>query len=433
MSSPSLMDGWIPAVAQGVAAVALIRAIGWRSRRWRTVGVPLAAAIGVLTSVVAAWILRSFGLASEPAPWLLWLWVALTGTAVGVVMLGWSGASWLRRNDTVFAAAACLLCTGLIINGWIGYFPTVYTAWNQLTDSPLPHETDWATVSAMQQRSARPPTGVLVPVTIDADASQFPHRKEFVYLPPAWFTSNPPPRLPAVMMIGGQFNTPADWVRAGDAVNTLEAFAHAHDGQAPVAVFVDSIGSFGNDTECVNGPRGNAADHLTKDVIPFVSSHFGVSAGQAHWGVAGFSAGGTCAVDLTVMHPELFSVFVDIAGDLTPNAGTRVQTIDRLFGGDAEAWASFDPATVITRHGAYRDVSGLFVVPRAGAGIPQSYEKAATTLSALGNANGIKSTVSALPGKHVWPFAADAFATTLPWLARELDTPGTAPAAIPDQ
>jgi S-formylglutathione hydrolase FrmB len=44
-------------------------------------------------------------------------------------------------------------------------------------------------------------------------------------------------------------------------------------------------------------------------------SNFGVSADRSQWGVAGFSTGGTCAVDLAVMHPDLFSVFVDISGD----------------------------------------------------------------------------------------------------------------------
>ena len=43
--------------------------------------------------------------------------------------------------------------------------------------------------------------------------------------------------------------------------------------------------------------------------------------------------GGTCAVDLTVMHLGMFSAFVDIAGDLGPNSGTKAQTIARLFGG----------------------------------------------------------------------------------------------------
>jgi len=79
----------------------------------------------------------------------------------------------------------------------------------------------------------------------------------------------------------------------------------------------------------------------------------------------GCRPGGTCAVDLTVMHPDLFSAFVDIAGDACPNVGTKEQTISGLFGGNAAAWAAFDPATVITRHGPYRGVSGWFVVAEA--------------------------------------------------------------------
>ena len=88
------------------------------------------------------------------------------------------------------------------------------------------------------------------------------------------------------------------------------------------------VGRFSNDTECVNGPRGNAADHLTKDVVPYVISHFGVRSDPANWGLIGWSSGGTCALTLAVMHPELFSAFVDLDGQLGPNAGTK-QTDNR--------------------------------------------------------------------------------------------------------
>ena len=93
-------------------------------------------------------------------------------------------------------------------------------------------------------------------------------------------------------------------------------------------MFVDSGGSFNNDTECVNGPRGNAADHLIKDVRPYVVDQFGASDKAANWAVVGWSMGGTCAVDLTVMHPDMFSTFEDIAGDHGPTAGTKEQTIE---------------------------------------------------------------------------------------------------------
>jgi S-formylglutathione hydrolase FrmB len=313
-----------------------------------------------------------------------------------------------------------------------------------LTSGPLPDQTDSATIAAMVGKGVRPSHGSVVPVVIPSSASHFKHRGELVYLPPAWFASYPPPRLPTVMMIGGQYNTPADWARAGNAVRTVDAFAAAHDGNAPVLVFVDSGGAFNNDTECVNGRRGNAADHLTKDVVPFMVAKFGVSAEQAGWGIVGWSMGGTCAVDLTVMHPGVFSSFVDVAGDLYPNAGSREETISRLFGGDAGAWAGFDPSTVITRHGPYTEVAGWFGISSPGAhrelpvpdtaamrqagrdaeANPSNQTAAANALCALGRSYGIDCAVVTQPGKHDWPFADQVFATALPWLAGRLGTPG---------
>ena len=83
----------------------------------------------------------------------------------------------------------------------------------------------------------------------------------------------------------------------------------------------------GTTAECVNGSRGNAADHLTKDVVPYVISNFGVSAAPKNWALLGWSTGGTCALTLSVTHPELFSTFVDLDGQLGPNAGNKEQTI----------------------------------------------------------------------------------------------------------
>jgi S-formylglutathione hydrolase FrmB len=159
-----------------------------------------------------------------------------------------------------------------------------------------------------------------------------------------------------------------------------------------------------------------------------MTSHFGVSAHREHWGIVGWSMGGTCAVDLAVMHPDMFSAFEDIAGDLGPNAGTKDQTIARLFGGNAAAYASFDPTTVITQHGRYDGVTGWFAVNSQAA---EAQSSAANSLCALGNAKGITCTVVTQPGKHDWPFASHAFATALPWMAGQLGTPGAAKVALP--
>jgi S-formylglutathione hydrolase FrmB len=341
----------------------------------------------------------------------LWTWIGLTGLACAVMLLGWPGAEWWRRGTAVLAVPLCALCAGLALNQWVGYFPTVQTAWNQLTAGPLPDETSMATVLAMQRSGTIPSHGAVVSVDIPSDASHFKHRSELVYLPPAWFASNPAPRLPIVMMIGGEFNTPADWPRTGNAAKTIDDFARAHRGNAPIFVFVDSGGTFNNDTECVNGSRGNAADHLTKDVVPFVISRFGASSSAANWGIVGWSMGRTCAVDLTVMHPELFSSFVDIADDLAPVAGTKEQTI--------------------ARRNVNANDNAVGLGGRDAAGNPGDQTLAAQTLCSLGAANGISCAVVSTHGKHDWPFATEAFASSLPWLAGTLGTPGVPRIPLP--
>ena len=112
--------------------------------------------------------------------------------------------------------------------------------------------------------------------------------------------------------------------------------------------------------------------------------------------------------------------------------------MDRLFGGDADAWAAFDPLTVLHRHGRYTDVSAWFEVPGPEPGAvvdpsanPEGQDVAATTLCDAARAAAIACSVVTEPGRHDWQFAARAFASALPWLAGQLHTPGTAQIDLP--
>jgi S-formylglutathione hydrolase FrmB len=130
----------------------------------------------------------------------------------------------------------------------------------------------------------------------------------------------------------------------------------------------------------------------------------------------------------------MFSAFEDIAGDIGPNSGNKEQTISRLFGGNANAWAAFDPTTVITKHGPYAGVAGWFDVNGSAATIQRAKNDqvaAANSLCSLGAANGIDCALVSQPGKHDWPFAARAFATALPWLAGRIGTPDVPPTPLP--
>lgn len=446
----SLLGGWFPLTVEIVAVVVLIAVIGWRTRRWRVVWVPISAAVGILVALAARTYMNSEGLASDPAPVTLWVWTAVFGAAVAIAVLGWRDASWWRRGLSVLALPLTLVAAAISLNQWVGYYPSLQSAWGAVTAGPLPHEVDVSALPSL--RDTTPDTGKVVKVDIPDTASGFTHRSEYIYLPPAWFAGAVPPRLPVVMMIAGEFNTPSDWMRSGNIMPIIDQYSSQHHGQTPIFVFVDVGGSFNNDTECVNGPRGNAADHLTEDVRPYLVANYGASDAAINWAVVGWSMGGTCAVDLTVMHPDLFATFEDIAGDHGPTAGTKPQTIDRLYGGDAAQWDAFDPRTVMAEHGPYTDVAGWFedtvtpadadqVMKNAGLHRPQSSSPtgfgghdgerdtdelgAAEDLCAAGQAVGISCSIHKIISFHTWQFAEHASSDALPWLAQRVQTPGT--------
>lgn len=446
----SLISGWLPITIQIIALGALIAAAGRRSRRWRRRWLPVAIATGVALIAAVWWFLDSQGW-GPTYPWGMWPWIGLTGLAAAVLGLGWKGSPWWRRAVALASVPLCVLAAATSVNASLGYLPTLEIAWLRATGKQPPQWIDQKELLALQREGATPNRGTVVSITTPSDISGFSHRAELVYLPPVWFTSNPPPRLPTVMVFGPEFSTPRDWLLYARGLDVLDRFALRHHGAAPVVVFPDTSGSFANDTECVNGPRGNAADHITKELVPYVISHFGVGAEASSWGAAGWSSGGTCSIMFLVRHPELFGAVVDLDGQLGPNAGPKNQTIARLFGGDAEAWAAFDPKSVVQAHGPYRDKAAWMGVsadvptkhfPAGNSPVQpgaladwdnQSEEHAdnAVRLCELLSGYGIECSVSGYQGGHDYPSAATGFAAALPWLAGRIGTPGVPATPLP--
>jgi S-formylglutathione hydrolase FrmB len=190
-------------------------------------------------------------------------------------------------------------------------------------------------------------------------------------------------------------------------------------------------------------------------VVPYVEKTFNVSPYPAHWAVIGWSMGGTCAVDMTVMHPELFHTFVDIAGDVGPDSGDKAQTIQRLYGGNAAQWAHFDPMTVMDEHGQYTGVAGLyddltamhfdrsklpkgFKMPTVNEGQVgkggqddmmgggNSEVGAAEKLCTENKKVGIECTIHTTQGGHTWQFAEAAFDSSLAWVTARVGLPVSA-------
>jgi S-formylglutathione hydrolase FrmB len=450
-SGVSLTTGWLPITLQVITVAVLVLAVGRRTRYWHLHWIPAGLMVGFATAGAVRLFVKYQGWTERAASWQAVFWVVASGFAVAVAVFGWRGVRWQRRVASVSAVALCALTGALALNTATGYFPTVAALWRQATGAQPDDWVDEAALAAMVRDGTQPAEGVMVWVDIPNDASGFAHRRELVYLPPAWFASDPPPRLPVVTMLGGEFSQPSDWPVSAQAVRTLNRFAAAHHGNAPVFVFPDTTSNFSNDTECVNGPRGQAADHLIKDVVPYIIATFGVSAEPSNWGLVGWSSGGTCALMTAVMHPELFSAFVDLDGQLGPNTGTKRQTIARLFRGDAEAWAAFDPRTVIEKRGSYDDMAAWLGVsediptryraatatPPAAVDIgdwdPYSEEHAANAdkLCRLLSGHNIECAVVGYGGSHDFQSAGTAFAAALPWLAGRIGTPDAAKLRLP--
>jgi S-formylglutathione hydrolase FrmB len=418
----SLLGGWLPLAGQVVAAVALAMAVamGWRDRNWLLRRLPIIAGVGAMVGVLAAGVAGPWLGITDPMPVAIWVWLGVAAGAILVVVLGWRTVRWWGRGAAILAAVLAGLVCANGVNQFVGYYPTVGAAIADWQGKPPPGQLSLSQIRG--QRLANPiatQVGALVAVDIPSTATRFIPRREFVYLPPIWFHGARPPVLPVVEMIAAEHAAPENWVRIGNAVRTSDALALRQDGRAPILVFVDATESFNNDTECVNGPHGNAEDYLVKDIPRFVTTTFNASRDPDRWAVLGFSMGGTCAIGLVVEHPRTFGHFVDISGDLTPNTGDKAQTIAGLYGGSVAAWNAHDPLTVMARHGQYSGISARFV----DGSKEKLHTRQAYQLSTAGRKVGIMSRVIVLPGGHTWQFASNAFAYVLPWLSAELNLP----------
>jgi hypothetical protein len=81
----------------------------------------------------------------------------------------------------------------------------------------------------------------------------------------------------------------------------------------------------------------------------------------------------------------------------------------------------------------YDDIAAWFDIngPELSRGPLPAQTVAAHSLCGVGSAHGIRCAVVERPGKHDWPFAAQAFSAALPWLAGQLGTPGVPRLPLP--
>src|SRR6516225_9947771 len=289
------------------------------SARWLAIGVPLIVMAAGGVTAVLTWLINNVW---RPFPDLLpftivfWSWVALAGLALAVAR-----APWLDPKPV---------------------FTGIRTVTELVAKPGQTLESIWHPPRGM------PTAGAVYQVSIPGVRSGFAARPGYLYLPPAYLAA-PRPQLPVLVLLAGQPGDPRAWLDSGQLQAMMDGFAKQHDGLAPVVVMPDDLGSEFANPLCLNSRLGEVQTYLTVDVPDWITSHLQVRPPRQGWAIAGFSQGGTCAIQLSTQAPRLYRFFVDISGQAEPTLGSRHRTISRAFGGDAAAFGRVNPTTVLAR------------------------------------------------------------------------------------
>ena len=251
MDHLSLISGVVPWVIGilGFASFAVVLA-RWPRRAWWNVPITFIAAIALLVGISYWWQLPSKLHGTWPRSFFAWSACPLVAGVAAVVT--WRRGRLAHRVVSIVAVVMLTAFAADRVNIYYGALPTVGDA----LGAPVPGEVA-RSIPMLHATTPGPlpATGMVFPLHIPGVVSHFHARSEYVWLPPIWF-SHPRPRLPALELVSGSPSFSGDWLRGGQAVATLDAYAKEHDGWGPIVVVADQNGSFTGDTECVDGPRG---------------------------------------------------------------------------------------------------------------------------------------------------------------------------------
>ncbi len=423
----SIVSGWFPTVVIIVAVVSVVFAIGWWDGAWKMqllLGIPISLAL----TVVVALCIHIFDLVPDAFPNTFYLWTWLLLFSLVVAVLGFTRAHWALRTFSVLALVFCVVAAFTVVNETYDYYPTLARLFGKdaANQVALPELT--AIRNQVRASGKLPTHGDTIEIHIPNTLSKFQAADAFVWVPPIWFKS-PEPSLPVIEMISGVPGQPSDWTRASYADTTSTNFARKHGGVSPILVMPDANGPTG-DSECANSKlAGNAETYLTQDIPNFMRAEFDAATGPKSFAVAGLSAGGTCAVTLSLRNPKIFPTFADYSGYLEPSFQNddQQQTIQDLYGGSKANFEAHAPDYLMT-HNTYPTISGWFEAGQQDPGVlivaHQLHD------FAVNQAKFAQTCLLTEPGGHDFAFWTVAFQNSLPWLSWKL---GLTPApTVPD-
>ncbi|MDO0934909.1 alpha/beta hydrolase-fold protein [Streptomyces sp. DG2A-72] len=153
----------------------------------------------------------------------------------------------------------------------------------------------------------------------------------FVYLPPQYFQkAYQRQRFPVIVALSGYpgsiFNL-AQYLRVSQTAGELQKSGQM---QPTIMVMIRPTIAPPRDTECVDVPGGPQTEtFLAKDLPDALKSAYRVGHDASAWGVMGYSSGGSCALQLTMRDPQVYTT----AAALSPDYKVKDDpTTGNLFG-----------------------------------------------------------------------------------------------------
>ncbi|NES13682.1 MULTISPECIES: esterase family protein [Micromonospora] len=240
----------------------------------------------------------------------------LTAVALAVAAAVLLAATWDTwhgwRRHTVRAATAllCLSTTATVALAWVNRQSATYTTWADLFGRP-----DAATATTATPEGHH--GGRVVTVTVPGTASGL-NLPMYVYLPAAYDT-HPKQRFPVIEALHGYPGSPAGWLQLLDAPGHLDREIAAGRMAPTIVLFPYQTPNTMVDTECVNLTHGPQSEtFLTVDVPAWTNTHLRARANRNAWGLTGLSAGGYCATNLLLRHPDRYAAAASLSGYAEP-------------------------------------------------------------------------------------------------------------------
>jgi enterochelin esterase-like enzyme len=242
--------------------------------------------------------------------------VVVAATAVALAALWDRTGPWRRAGVALACVLAVAVTAALQLNRLIEAYPT----WSALTGVQAAAESsaDTSTDKAAAPHGPAHTAGsVLLSVRVTGRASGLT-LPMYVYLPRG-YAHDRHLRYPVIEALHGYPGSPRTWIRRLDVQGWLDREITAGRMAPTVVLFPYQTPQQLLDTECTNLAHGPQAEtFLTVDVPAYARAHFRVRRDRAAWGTIGYSAGGYCAVNLTLKHPAEYAAGASLSGYATP-------------------------------------------------------------------------------------------------------------------